>query len=308
MAPELKLQYSSSGGPSPYGFGWDLPIGRIERSSKWGVPRCPGGSSGVDYHDDDFVLILPGVAAELVNVTEGTGYTYRPKIEQSYVQAQRVETDADGDGDLDPHWVVRDRAGLKYVFGDAESARTGTDIHVFMEQDPDGTCRMTTSWALTRIEDPNGNSIDIGWMNIVNVLYPTAIHYGGNSAATPAIQPLYQIYFGYEFRPDWLVGNRTGVQTQLFLRLASIQVSSLHVDPPEIIRTYDIHYDQSRDNEPEGYRSILAAVEVTGTTNETAYPTQQFLYTTGLSAHEQPPGFDFTPLLSKLAGIGRYEA
>jgi hypothetical protein len=172
MEPELRLQYSSSGGPSPYGFGWDLPIGRIERTTKWGVPRCPGASAGVDYHDDDFVLILPGNAVELVREN---GNHYRPRVEQSYVLAEKVVADADGDSDLDPHWVVHDRAGLRYVFGDDESARTGTDLHAFMEEDPDGTCRMTTSWALTRVEDTNGNTVDFTWFNLLNVLYPVEI-------------------------------------------------------------------------------------------------------------------------------------
>lgn len=49
MTPQLALQYSNSGGPSPYGHGWDLPLGRIQRSTKWGVPTCSN-------HPTDFVL------------------------------------------------------------------------------------------------------------------------------------------------------------------------------------------------------------------------------------------------------------
>src|SRR5262247_3464635 len=51
MTPRLALQYSSGGGPGIFGFGWDVPIGRIERSTKWGAPRCTGA------HTDDFVLV-----------------------------------------------------------------------------------------------------------------------------------------------------------------------------------------------------------------------------------------------------------
>src|SRR5262245_907097 len=53
MTPQLALRYTSSAGPSPFGYGWDLPIGRIERSTSNGVPRCTGP------HTDDFVLVLP---------------------------------------------------------------------------------------------------------------------------------------------------------------------------------------------------------------------------------------------------------
>ena len=43
MTPHLALAYTSTGGPSPYGYGWDLPLGRIQRSTKHGVPPCGGG-------------------------------------------------------------------------------------------------------------------------------------------------------------------------------------------------------------------------------------------------------------------------
>mgnify|MGYP005858096849 CR=1 FL=1 len=37
LTPTVTLQYSSHGGPSPYGFGWSLPLPRIQRSSKFGA-------------------------------------------------------------------------------------------------------------------------------------------------------------------------------------------------------------------------------------------------------------------------------
>src|SRR5262249_42934263 len=59
MQPNLALVYSSLAGPGPYGVGWDLPIGRIERSTRLGVPAY-----GVD---GTFVVVLPEGAVELVD-------------------------------------------------------------------------------------------------------------------------------------------------------------------------------------------------------------------------------------------------
>jgi len=138
MTPQLSLQYSSSGGPGPFGYGWDLPIGRIERSTKWGTPRC-------GFHENDFVLVLPTGAVELLP-EGGSGDVFRPRVEEAYVRAERNVAQN--------HWVVRDRAGLTYTFGDVDSTRVAnTAPPVFMQSSP---CRFTTIWALRKVEDPDG--------------------------------------------------------------------------------------------------------------------------------------------------------
>ena len=51
VAPSLALSYSSSAGPSAYGYGWTLPLARIHRSLRNGAPR---------YDDTEvFVLAMP---------------------------------------------------------------------------------------------------------------------------------------------------------------------------------------------------------------------------------------------------------
>lgn len=61
MTPKLALAYNSNAGPGPYGYGWDLPLARVQRSTKNGVIRCG------DPALDDFVLSLPGgVAIEAI--------------------------------------------------------------------------------------------------------------------------------------------------------------------------------------------------------------------------------------------------
>ena len=67
MTPNLSLAYSSRGGRSPYGYGWDLSTGRVSRSKKRGTPAYNNSA-------DTFVLELPGAVIELVH---DSGKLYR---------------------------------------------------------------------------------------------------------------------------------------------------------------------------------------------------------------------------------------
>ena len=60
MQPNLTLAYSSQAGRDVYGAGWDLPIGRIERSRRQGVPRYGAG--------EVFALVLPDGVTELAPI------------------------------------------------------------------------------------------------------------------------------------------------------------------------------------------------------------------------------------------------
>ena len=101
LTPKLALTYSSSGGPSPYGYGWDLPLGRIQRSTKHGVYSCTDPT----YHND-FVLVLPGATVECTL----NGNLCKATAEESFL---RIEYVSSGN-----YWQVWDKSGLRYTFGD----------------------------------------------------------------------------------------------------------------------------------------------------------------------------------------------
>jgi len=270
LTPQLTLRYSSQNGPSPFGFGWDLPLGRIERSTKWGVPRCSGP------HTDDFVLILPGSASELVADPPGSD-TYRPKVEESFIEARKsVATNS---------WTVYDRAGMKYVFGASSTARVGNDVSTFMTVNPDGSCNFTTAWALTRVEDPHGNTMDVIYYTVDNVLYPRFINYGGN--ARNNLEHFYHAIFTYEAREE-VESHRNGAQVILRKRLQRVEVTA---DYPELttIRTYLFTYDAVPDAQA-GYRSMLNAVQLVG------YPEQLLVYSGGAAGSAPQPGYIPPPL------------
>ncbi len=261
LTPQLALRYAGGAGAGPFGHGWDLPLGRVERSSTWGTPRCTGS------HTDDFVLVLPDGASELVRETPGSAF-YRPKIEQAWLRAERKQSQN--------QWVVTDRAGRTYTFGDGDAARVGNSTPpTFMAQDADGTCRLTAVWALTRVEDPNGNVIDIAWSKILNTLYPATVRWGANPAA--GIAHVYTARFLPEWRPerDRPISHRLGIAQRLIWRVFAIEIES---DLPAIgtpVRTYALQYDDAGD----GQTSLLAAVGVSGR------PTQHFVYTASAVGH-----------------------
>jgi len=266
VTPKLVLQYSSSGGPSPYGFGWDLPLGRIQRSTKWGVPRacgtsyslsgnacgsssgCPAGESCIAT--DQFVLTLPTGTAELVATSAGAT-TYRPKIEEGYTQVTKDT--------VNNTWTVYDRSGLKYTFGDVAGARAGTDVNLFGTIALDGTCHFTAEWALTKVQDPDGNYLSITYNSWYNVLYPASIDYGGNLSASP--NHFYHVVFTWEGRPDLIENNLGSGRAVMAARLTSITVKTDVPTADTLVRTYNFSYD-APPNGQSGYRSVLSQAQV----------------------------------------------
>lgn len=262
--PSIALQYSSSGGPGPFGLGWDLPIGRIERTTKWGVPLCTSS------HFNEFVLTLPGSVAELVNDPPGSAI-HRPRVEESYVKA---ELNAAANS-----WTVYDRAGMKYEFGTVSSARIGTDPAVFLALQGE-SCTYTTAWALTRVTDPNGNTIVYSWANLFNQLVPVGIQYGGNIHTGAPHR--YGVILNYEGRPDVQDGFRHGEPAKLWLRLSLLQTTMAIPGPSNsVISAYRFYYDDSQ----PGQKSLLRSVETSGR------PTQTFVYAPSTAGHAPAVSF-----------------
>lgn len=261
MTPQLALQYSSGGGPGPFGVGWDLPLGRIERSSTWGTPRCSGA------HTDDFVLVLPSGAAELVRESSTSSY-FRPKVEEAWIRAEQRAADNS--------WVVVDRSGRTYTFGNVDSARVATSSPATLLSQSGSRCEYTAVWALTRIEDPNHNTIEIAWSRVFNTLYPATIRWGANPNA--GVPHVYVVRFLPEWRPDLdrIVSHRLGVEARLAWRIYEIDVELDAPGAGTVVRQYALQYEDDNG----GYQSLLAAVGVTGR------PTQHFAYAPGSGGHQ----------------------
>lgn len=263
MTPQLALRYSSAGGPSPFGHGWDLAVGRIDRSTRWGVPRCTGP------HTHDFVLMLPGGGAVELTPQDAANTVYRPIVEESWIEA-RFEPQAN-------RWTVRDRSGIRYTFGSHSSARvaTQTDGPVLALQ-PDGSCHLTSSWMLTRMEDTNGNLVELEWLTSENVPLLSTVHYGGN---THGIDHFYRVDFYYLLRPpsDFTTSHRLGVEQRSVMRLQNIGVFNDVGSQSKVIRTYSFYYFDDGVS-----HTLLNAVTATDE------PPQTFVYTPAAMGHAAP--------------------
>ena len=101
IAPNLSLVYSSSKKNGWIGVGWDLDMGAIQRSTKFGL----------DYSEDDFVVLANGASTELVARTNdwGTNY-YGAKIESAFTKYYKNGYDTYG-------WEVTTKDGTKYFYG-----------------------------------------------------------------------------------------------------------------------------------------------------------------------------------------------
>ena len=75
IQPDIALSYTSGGGNSWCGTGWDLSIGSIERSTRKGVPTD-------DNSKDVFVATFSGVQSDLISIGNGE---YRAKYDPSYL-------------------------------------------------------------------------------------------------------------------------------------------------------------------------------------------------------------------------------
>jgi RHS repeat-associated protein len=278
--PDLKLVYTSSGTPSAYGLGWDLPLGSIERSTKHGVPSCP--SAGGPGNDDEFILNLSGATVVLVYIAADD--VYRPRHDEAYIEAQK---DTSGN-----HWVVHDRRGMTFRFGQTAEARVFTGSDVFMSTA--GGCSFTAVWALTQVEDPNGNTIDISYCSrgiasdcefdhTSSVVYPKEILYGANPSAGLTVHP-FRVSFTWIARPIPVDTRRRGV-AEIVTQVLDMMTVNYRRTPTEgfqFIRFYDLIYDFESSPDPESARVLLERVEAS------ALPSQTFEYTSSDLGLYQP--------------------
>jgi RHS repeat-associated protein len=241
--PDLALRYSSHGGLSFVGLGWSLPLGVLSRSIEKGTPSCLGSDP------ESFRLTLSASSNELVRESED-----RFLLELDEGWAEAIPDRAAN------QWIVRTREGMTYTFGASESSRVyggGDRFH-----DP-STCAFTTAWHVTRLEDPNGNTIELAYEKAGNAPLPSGILYGGNPDA--GIPHPFRIRFESE---DLVALGRpilrtlaSGVDQALVRRLARVLVEmrTTATGVFEEIHRYAFAYDDSLDTAD----FLLAAVEAT---------------------------------------------
>lgn len=205
--PSLSLDYMSGAGDSEYGRGWGLTVGEIVRGGRHGVPRCVG-----DLTNNDFVLSMPGVAAELVYGSDGKFYA---KYDEGFLVAEANVSNNS--------WTVYDRAGNVYEFGSSGSARSWKGSDVFLNT---ATCSFTARWSLVRITTPRGATVDIAYTRVENTPLIDSIQYGGfPTLSTGSIPHAFTVAFSRKARTFKKDVYRLGVKETFANLVERISVS-----------------------------------------------------------------------------------
>ncbi|MEW6325453.1 MAG: SpvB/TcaC N-terminal domain-containing protein, partial [Nitrospirota bacterium] len=192
VQPQLALTYRSNNGNGVIGVGWELEVGAVERSIKFGL----------DYNGDDYVLRMAGSSVDLVR-TSGTAPDdgeFRPKIEGSFHRIKKIGSS----------WEVTDKAGKRYLFGQTADSR---------QDGPPGVFR----WSLDQVIDPDGNEMRFTYLpKAQGQLYLDRIDY-----TYPG--PLQYVKLYWESRPDTSVMYTTNFKVVTAYRLKTIEVAAAGV-------------------------------------------------------------------------------
>jgi RHS repeat-associated protein len=237
FAPTLALNYSSSGPNASIGLGWDLSLGSISRSTKYGKPN---------YDDDDtFVISIKGSSIMLVR----EGNQYWLKDEGLFLRIIK-----EGDG-----WVATDKDGTDYFFGTTEQSRQTYALF--------GTFK----WCLDRIRDANGNEIHILYQTDLsgpteyvrysnNQIYPVRINYDVNNS----IQFIYD-----KERPDAFHSYSTFFKIKTAWRLDKIIIRGGSDLTSNLVRTYQLKYEEAEHTR----QSLLKQITLIGAEGNPMPPT-----------------------------------
>ncbi|HAB38245.1 MAG TPA: hypothetical protein DCE52_09680, partial [Rhodobacteraceae bacterium] len=177
MAPQLALSYSSSGGESWCGYGWNIATQSISVDTRWGVPTFDQNLETEVYSLDG--QSLHGQNGDKANRPKINGNSYDPAIREPGPQNFFTRTQGGyrtivryGDTPGNYYWVVTDANQTKFYYGtkdgkvaDLQSElRAGSNI---------------TQWYLSRVEDKWGNVIDYTYTK--DTQYPAGIRENGTA-------------------------------------------------------------------------------------------------------------------------------
>lgn len=229
FAPNLTLRYSSAGGDGPFGVGWQLPMGEIRCSSRFGV-ESPAACTRYELN------------GSLLTEDPQTPGRYHTFVESF----QRI-THQGGSGPGTGWWLVEQTDGSKQYFGETPAGRVSQG-------------GSTAEWKLERLEDAFGNPIFISYDDgggDAGFAYPTRVTYG--AGATAAAGPR-EVRFVYETRTDPIEHFAGGIERRLTRRLREIQVLGNGL----VTRRYVFGYDHPSIVYSTG-RSRLSWVQEFGT-------------------------------------------
>ena len=222
VAPQVSLNYSSSGGSGIAGVGWSISgISAISRCRQTESQDGEGKSRPLSFTSEDR-FCLDGQRLILTAGTYGSaGSTYRTEIDSA------VEVTAVGGaaGHPDSFKVTRKDGSVSY-YGVGANAKLQVSAG-------------TLTWGINEFADSASNPIRFHYANDNDGFRVSRIDYayddnsGGVNASSGA-----SIAFNYEDRPDIYIGYSSGDRLVQSKRLSSIDSTN----DGQVLRTYYLSY------------------------------------------------------------------
>jgi RHS repeat-associated protein len=305
IEPSLAFTYDSARTRGWLGTGWDLGLSRVEVDTRFGVPKYDGTET---YLLDG----QPLAPTTTQNPTATKEYVRR--IEGRFDKIERIVAGTD------VRWVVTDKNGTKFIYGETPGARLGDPC---FETSPPASCPTLAAplfphvaqWWLERVVDTFGNQMAVTYFTDTGnngdefrQIYPIAIDYTSHPTA-PVVSAAYRVRLALdcpagsppnglaaEFcvssqstnttpRPDVGLDGRLGFQVATRYRLdhADVLMGST------IIRRYQLNYVEG-----DFRKSLLKSLAMYGKAASVKFEEQTFDYfstadgTGGTAAFEAP--------------------
>jgi len=163
MEPKLSLNYNSRGGNGPVGVGFSFSTGFPQAITRGRTIQARDGETrGVIFNDQADKLYLDGKRLICISGTYGTPNSqYRTEID-SFVTI--VASSASNSGHIDT-FVVTEKSGTKMTFGKLGSATDGYHCGMVQNSAAWTVDEMAAEWALKRVEDTLGNTVDLHYLD-----------------------------------------------------------------------------------------------------------------------------------------------
>jgi len=208
IAPNLALTYNSQAGNGWLGVGWNLDMGAIQRSTKFGV----------DYNKNDFVAIANGSSSELVPRSNWGSKYYGAKIEGAFLKYY-LNTSTGG-------WEVTAKNGTKYFYGSTASSRQDNTSVVF-------------KWCLDKVQDLNGNYMTVSYDKDSGEIYLSRIDYTGNNGLSPSNYVKFYNDNGLRSDAPAMYVPNFSVKTRYLLKTIEVGAGG------QLVRAYKLFYSTS---------------------------------------------------------------
>ena len=229
MQPNISLDYSSKGGNSTTGMGWQLAEGgAVFRCAA--LPAYEGYTEGPSYSITDRLCIDGWHLIPVSGEYGHSGTVYREIFDQ-FIRVQEF-------GDLDDpaaYFVATYQSGVKRVFKDGNVLQGA---------------KLPLTWFLTYEEDTTGNTVSYSYISpSPGDKLISEIRYTGRERDGKIEPGSRWVRFNYEDRPDsfgfFNSGGRTIVDQRLASVVTGIDVTDAGNTTSEPILDYGLSYKQS---------------------------------------------------------------